>query len=255
MSKKRKRLIMVKIIIYFVLINVFISLVLSFIFFSGVFSIKDIQVKNNTKVDSEIIVTQSQIKTGENIFLLKNHIVRENLKKVPYIEDVSINRVLPNKIEVFVKERTPQFVVKSNENYYLIDSEGIILEKIDNVENNTLLVIVLASEIQDEMVGKSLNEKDLLKIKNVETVLQVADSNGIRDLITKFDLTNEQDIVIEIASELKYAHLGSFDDDTGLNMKFFWLKSMLEQEKGKSGVIYLNVDLTKNKVVFSEQSF
>ena len=48
------------------------------------------------------------------------------------------------------------------------------------MENNTLLVIVLASEIQDEMVGKSLNEKDLLKIKNVETVLQVADSNGVR---------------------------------------------------------------------------
>ena len=74
-------------------------------------------------------------------------------------------------------------------------------------------------------------------------------------LITRFDMSNDSNIIIDIASEGKRVFLGNFVDDMSLNVKFFWLKTMIEQEKGKVGIIYLNVDLNKNKVVFREQNF
>ena len=71
MSKKRKRLRMIKIIVYSILFLIILSAILSFVFFSGVFAIKEITVLNNNKVDSETVIKESGIKLGENIFLVK----------------------------------------------------------------------------------------------------------------------------------------------------------------------------------------
>ena len=89
----------------------------------------------------------------------------------------------------------------------------------------------------------------------MEIITQVAKSNGVNNMITRFDMSNDSNIIIDIASEGKRVHLGNFVDDRSLNVKFFWLKTIMEQEKGKVGIIYLNVDLNKNKVVFREQNF
>ena len=254
MSKKRKRLRMIKIIVYSILFLIILSAILSFVFFSGVFAIKDITVLNNNKVDSETVIKESGIKLGENIFLVKESKVRENLRSLPYIENISLKKVIPNRIGITIEERSPSYLIKSNDNYYSIDNNGLIFEKVENLENNTLQIIVLSTDIEEDQIGKKLKENDISKIKIIEEILMVAESNGVQSLITKIDASNDQDIVIELLSESKIAHLGSYNDDVNLNVKFLWLKAMLEQEKGKSGIIYLNVDLSKNKVVFSEQN-
>ena len=254
MSKKRKRLRMIKIIVYSILFLIILSAILSFVFFSGVFAIKDITVLNNNKVDSETVIKESGIKLGENLFLVKESKVRESLRSLPYIENISLKKVIPNRIGITIEERSPSYLIKSNDNYYSIDNNGLIFEKVENLENNTLQIIVLSTNIEEDQIGKKLKENDISKIKIIEEILMVAESNGVQSLITKIDASNDQDIVIELLSESKIAHLGSYNDDVNLNVKFFWLKAMLEQEKGKSRIIYLNVDLSKNKVVFSEQN-
>ena len=254
MSKKRKRLRMIRIIVYSILFLIILSAILSFVFFSGVFAIKDITVLNNNKVDSDTVIKESGIKLGENIFLVKESKVRESLRSLPYIENISLKKVIPNRIGITIEERSPSYLIKSNDNYYSIDNNGLIFEKVENLENNTLQIIVLSTNIEEDQIGKKLKENDISKIKIIEEILMVAESNGVQSLITKIDASNDQDIVIELLSESKIAHLGSYNDDVNLNVKFFWLKAMLEQEKGKSGIIYLNVDLSKNKVVFSEQN-
>jgi hypothetical protein len=140
-----------------------------------------------------------------------------------------------------------------NEEYYSIDTDGKILEKNENVDENQNIIIVLSSDL--DISNGVLDEANINKLRNVEIINQVAKSNGVNDLITRFDMSNDSNIIIDIASEGKRVYLGSFSDDMSLNVKFFWLKTMMEQEKGKTGIIYLNVDLNKNKVVFREQNF
>ena len=254
MRKSRKRIRLIKTIIYTILSIILLSALFSFIFFTNVFSIKKVTVINNNKVDEKTIIDNSSIKIGSsNFFVIDTKLIGDSVKKIPYIENAEVSKKFPNKVEIVVTERASSYVIKVNDEYYLIDIDGTILEKIENVDETQNVIIVLSPDLD---VSKGvLDEANINKLKNIEIINQVAKSNGVNDLITRFDMSNDSNIIIDIASEGKRVFLGNFVDDMSLNVKFFWLKTMIEQEKGKVGIIYLNVDLNKNKVVFREQNF
>ena len=254
MRKSRKRIRLIKIIIYTVFTIILLSALFSFIFFTNVFSIKKVTVINNNKVDEKTIIDNSGIKIGSsNFFVIDTKLISDSVKKIPYIENAEVSKKFPNKVEIVVTERASSYVIKVNDEYYLIDIDGTILEKIENVDENQNVVIILPSDLN--ISEGMLDEANINRLKNVEIITQVAKSNGVNNMITRFDMSNDSNIIIDIASEGKRVHLGNFVDDMSLNVKFFWLKTIMEQEKGKVGIIYLNVDLNKNKVVFREQNF
>lgn len=254
MRKSRKRIRLIKIIIYTVFTIILLSALFSFIFFTNVFSIKKVTVINNNKVDEKTIIDNSGIKIGSSNFLvIDTKLISDSVKKIPYIENAEVSKKFPNKVEIVVTERASSYVIKVNDEYYLIDIDGTILEKIENVDENQNVVIILQSDLN--ISEGMLDEANINRLKNVEIITQVAKSNGVNNMITRFDMSNDSNIIIDIASEGKRVHLGNFVDDRSLNVKFFWLKTIMEQEKGKVGIIYLNVDLNKNKVVFREQNF
>jgi len=254
MRKSRKRIRLIKIIIYTIFTIILLSALFSFIFFTNVFSIKKVTVINNNKVDEKTIIDNSNIKVGSsNFFLIDTKQISDSVKKIPYIENAEVSKKFPNKVEIAVTERASSYVIKVNDEYYLIDMDGTILEKIENVDENQNIIIILPSDLN--ISEGVLDEANINRLKNVEIITQVAKSNGVNNMITRFDMSNDSNIIIDIASEGKRVHLGNFVDDMSLNVKFFWLKTIMEQEKGKVGIIYLNVDLNKNKVVFREQNF
>ena len=254
MRKSRKRIRLIKIIIYTTFTIILLSALFSFIFFTNVFSIKKVTVINNNKVDEKTIIDNSSIKIGSsNFFVIDTKQISNNVEKIPYIENAEVSKRFPNKVEIVVTERASSYVIKVNDEYYLIDIDGTILEKIENVDENQNVIIILPSDLN--ISEGVLDEANINRLKNVEIITQVAKSNGVNNMITRFDMSNDSNIIIDIASEGKRVHLGNFVDDMSLNVKFFWLKTIMEQEKGKVGIIYLNVDLNKNKVVFREQNF
>lgn len=254
MRKSRKRIRLIKIIIYTVFTIILLSALFSFVFFTNVFSIKKVTVINNNKVDEKTIIDNSGIKIGSsNFFVIDTKLISDSVKRIPYIENAEVSKKFPNKVEIVVTERASSYVIKVNDEYYLIDIDGTILEKIENVDENQNVVIILPSDLN--ISEGMLDEANINRLKNVEIITQVAKSNGVNNMITRFDMSNDSNIIIDIASEGKRVHLGNFVDDRSLNVKFFWLKTIMEQEKGKVGIIYLNVDLNKNKVVFREQNF
>lgn len=254
MRKSRKRIRLIKIIIYTIFTIILLSALFSFIFFTNVFSIKKVTVINNNKVDEKTIIDNSNIKVGSsNFFLIDTKQISDSVKRIPYIENAEVSKKFPNKVEIAVTERASSYVIKVNDEYYLIDIDGTILEKIENVDENQNIIIILPSDLN--ISEGVLDEANINRLKNVEIITQVAKSNGVNNMITRFDMSNDSNIIIDIASEGKRVHLGNFVDDMSLNVKFFWLKTIMEQEKGKVGIIYLNVDLNKNKVVFREQNF
>ena len=254
MRKSRKRIRLIKIIIYTVFTIILLSALFSFIFFTNVFSIKKVTVINNNKVDEKTIIDNSSIKIGSsNFFVIDTKQISNNVEKIPYIENAEVSKRFPNKVQIVVTERASSYVIKVNDEYYLIDIDGTILEKIENVDENQNVIIILPSDLN--ISEGMLDEANINRLKNVEIITQVAKSNGVNNMITRFDMSNDSNIIIDIASEGKRVFLGNFVDDMSLNVKFFWLKTIMEQEKGKVGIIYLNVDLNKNKVVFREQNF
>ena len=80
--------------------------------------------------------------------------------------------------------------------------------------------------------------------------MEVANSEGLLNLITYIDIENIQDYKFIMDSEEKTVYLG---DCSSLDERMLWVKSILEKEKGIAGEIIVNMDLNIDKPFFRER--
>ncbi len=63
-----------------------------------------------------------------NVFFVPLAERKKQLQELPWIESASVMRLLPNRLTVAVKERTPVAFVEINSHIALIDAHGVIME-------------------------------------------------------------------------------------------------------------------------------
>ncbi len=96
------------------------------------FRINTVTVQGNTRYTAQEIVEVSGIKAGDNLVALsKGQIASVIRTSLPYVESVSIRRVLPDGVEITVRERVAVASVDSADGRWLISSQGKLLEKAD----------------------------------------------------------------------------------------------------------------------------
>ena len=74
---------------------------------SPVFVLKDVEIKGNTYISNEDIMRIGSITKGENLFQLKTDDVKKTLVKDLRIEQATVQRVFPSKLEIDIVERVP----------------------------------------------------------------------------------------------------------------------------------------------------
>lgn len=239
-QKKKKR---TKKIVKIIILLVLITGVTIFTMCSPIFNIKEIKVLNNKIVSSENIISLSGLKLDENLFKFSEKDTKSKIKNNSYIEDVKIKRVIPNEIQIEVIEREPRFSISIVGSYAYINTQGYILEKCQNELN---LPVINGISTSDEQVeeGKRLEEKDLEKLEVVLKIMNIAKENELDSKITTIDINNENDYIIVIQEELKTIHLG---DALNLNNKILYALSIIEKERGKEGIIFVNGDYSSKK--------
>ena len=247
--EKKKSLKIVKVAVFLIIL----SIGLVFLCLSPIFNIKEIIVEKNEKVSSEELKELSGIGESNNLFTISKKEIREKIGKNPYIGDIKINRVFPNKIKLVVKERTPDFLVQYNEGEYIyIDDNGYILEHSN--EKLELPILIGFSTNLDDMIqnlnNKSrLNEDDLKKLNTVLKIMNVAEDCEVNNLITKIDVSDSKDYKLILESENKVAYLGKADD---LNTRILWMKEIISSEQGNKGEIFVNGNLNEDAPFFRE---
>ncbi|MBR3250042.1 MAG: FtsQ-type POTRA domain-containing protein [Clostridia bacterium] len=210
-----------------------------FLFTTPLFNVTEIEVKGNSTVNSEEIKSLSQIKLNENIFKNIKAIIKENIKCNPYIEDVEVKRILPNKIQITVQERTVKFMLKLLDKYAYINSQGYILE----ITNQTREIPIIEgmSTLEEEMiVGKRLNNEDLNKLETILKIVSSCEENEISKYITSINAQNQSEYIMIFAEKGITVHLGN---STNLDTKILYVKAILQAEEGNEGDIFVNGDL------------
>lgn len=247
--KKKKSLKIVKIAILLIILFA----VVAFLCMAPMFNIKEIIVEKNDKVSSDELKKLSGIGESNNLFTVSKKEIREKLGKNPYIDEIKINRVFPNKIKFVVKERTPDFLVQYNEGEYIyIDDNGYILERSN--EKLELPILLGFSTKFDDMIQNPnnknrLNEDDLKKLDTVLKIMNVAENYEVNNLITKIDVSNSKDYKLILETENKVAYLGKADD---LNTRILWMKEIINSEQGNKGEIFVNGNLNEDAPFFRQ---
>lgn len=219
--------------------------------FHSFFQLKVIQISGNQKVATENLENLIREKISQRVlffptksifFTNLNEINKDILEKFPQIAQVNLDREFPNTILAQIEERKPVAIFCYTQpegdypNCFFIDKEGIIFEKILEIDPQFLKIknLALTTELQ---LGEKIIEKKLLsqilevegKLKNElkifsEEILVVSEErfnvktsegwqiyfNFREDLgwqLTKLKAVLEKEIPLERRKDLEYIDL------------------------------------------------
>ena len=233
-----------KIKIFLILILLIIAII--FVLSSSLFNIKSINVLKNNILSNEDIISLSNINIGQNIFKINKNASIDHLKENAYIEEVDISRKLPNTLEINVKERKRKYMLQFADSYVYINNQGYMLE-ISTEKLDLPIITGFKTDLSNVKPGERLEVDDLKKLDMVIKIVETANVNNIGNLITKVEVSDEKNYVVELGTENKKAYLG---DCSNLNTRMLNLQTIVEQEKGNAGTAYINMDLNVGKAYF-----
>ena len=213
---------------------------------SPIFDIRSIEISGNLKNSKEKIISFSGLELHTNIFKFNKGLVKEKIKENAYIENVEVTRKLPSTVQIEIEEREARYMLQFADSYVYINNQGYMLE-ISNEKLDIPILIGFTTDLSNIKAGNRINVADLNKMNMVIKIYETAKSNGLGDLITKIDISNEKNYTIILEKEGKTVYLG---DCSELNTRILYLKSILETSQGKSGELFLNVDLNSQEAYF-----
>src|SRR6266481_295325 len=104
------------------------------------FSIREIDLQTDGVIATEQLRRWTGVKSGQNLFALDLARVKRNLELVPFIQSVSVERILPRALRIRVCEREPvaQVMVSRSrvgggieQGVYHLDSDGWVMAPLD----------------------------------------------------------------------------------------------------------------------------
>lgn len=250
-KRKKRRNQKIKIILeIFLIIGILIGGA-TFAMVSPIFNIKDIQVINNQHLDSDTIISLSELKPEENIFRFYGGKVIKKIEENPYVKNVKIHRKIPNTIQIEVEEREHSYSVDFLGKYAYIDKQGYILEINEDNKQKPIIQGIVTPE--DQIIeGKRLNKEDLEKLEDVIKIMNVTKEYELDTKVTSIDISNKNEYSLYLEEEKKKVYLG---DNTNLSNKMLYVNAIIMgEDKGKAGEIFANGDLNNKFKVYFRQS-
>lgn len=209
---------------------------------SPIFNINEIQIINNNQIPTETIISLSQLQIGQNVFKFSSNKLEEEIKTNPYIENVKIQRILPNKIEITVEERQKNYNVEFLNGYAYINNQGYILE-ISEQKLDLPVIKGTSTEQEQFTAGNRLNTQDLGKLEAVIQIMNICKSYELDQKISSIDITDKNNYIIYMEEDKKTIYLG---DESNLSNKMLYVSTILKENEGKEGTIYVNGDINNN---------
>lgn len=96
---------------------------------SEALKLRTVEVGGNEKVDKELIASASELTPGTHLLQLSTSDVADQVKKIPWVLDARVERIVPSKVRITVTERTPVAQVLLLGTSFVADEEGVVLEE------------------------------------------------------------------------------------------------------------------------------
>lgn len=136
----------------------------AFIFsISGFFTVDSIEVEGNSYYTDDEIINMAHASVGNNlIYDLPKHEMIRYLEANPYIKNARVSRSFPSTIKITVEEREQAAALTYDDEYLLIDREGIVLRR---TETRPKITIVTGFKVESMDLGERIRvvEKDLFE--------------------------------------------------------------------------------------------
>jgi len=214
-----------------ILIFIFITSSLYFLFFSEIFQVEKIIVtgeKKVSKIDLKLLVEEKLEKETfflktRSIFLVNLNEIKENiLNSFPQIAEIEIGRGFPDALNIVVVERFGLTVWCQGGQCFLLDNEGVIFEEIFDTDPEAFQIKNLAQVPELKLGDKVIEKEKLNQILDIESKLR----NNLKIPVTAVAIVSEGRLNVETSEGWEIY----FNPQGDIEWQLTKLKAVLEEE-------------------------
>lgn len=210
-----------------------------------VFKVKNIQVM--LEFDTEQASGDRQRTVGEvlesagitsypNYFLINENKIAQSINNDRYLKYVSLEKVFPNKIILTVKQRQNRAYLVVMGTTYIMDEEGMLLEKTDGKLPGVELLTITGIMPKNRIVGKILVPEKKEQLEAYAEVTGTMSRLGILNDYAELNLADAGDIYL-VTKDGFMVHVGSTEEIRPKLKTVMYVLGALRSEGKKGGIL------------------
>ncbi len=172
----------------------------------AMFRVREVEVEGCQRIGKETLLSLLRIEGMPNLFTLRLREIVERLESHPWIDEVKVRKIFPDRIWVQVVERKPIAILQLEQLYY-IDAKGVIFSPLGDGDPYDFPYLTGLSR---EILEKHPEEANRLISKALE-LLRIAGGEKVPPL----------EEISEIHMEKNFG-VKCFTDGEGLEIKMGW---------------------------------
>lgn len=229
----------------YLLVTLFVLILSAILIVTLFFKVDTIQAKGSQKYPEEQLIQISGIELGSNILRFSQEEIEEKIfERLTFVEEVSVERRLPNTVVITVKDATPALVVKTASGNMILSRNGRLLE----AAGGSNLPVVTGFEGWKATVGGRLSDAGEEAADAEQVLLKVLEG------IEKAQLSSIQQISLAEDNSVILLYDGRITIKLGvissLNTKMALTKSILEE---KSAAEWGILDVSSAETAYYKQ--
>lgn len=142
---------------------------LNYFYNSKYFKVKSIDIQGSTHYkDEEIKVLIPEV-IGANIFEINKKKDEETIRELNWVKEAELRKIFPDKVIIKLVERKPYLIIVYKDKYFLVDSEGVVLDRIEKEDLNEYEDLILVRNVVNYSVniGEKIAKKNALSCVDI----------------------------------------------------------------------------------------
>ena len=144
---------------------------------------------------------------SRNIFFVPLEERKQQLEEIPWVESATVMRLLPNRIKIELKERTPVAFVQLGSKIELIDASGVVMNEAPGERSNYSFPVIVGMQETDPLSVRAARMHIYMKL------VDALDSGGLNYTknLSEVNLSDPEDVKVTVADPAGavLVHLGS----------------------------------------------
>lgn len=215
------------------LITLGVLFALAFVLYAGVFRVRRVAVVGNEHVSWDEVVEAAGLKNGVSYFAIDPEKIAAGIQQNRYLICEKVEASFPNAIAIYLRERKGCANVRVMGVTYLMDEEGMVLERDENGSLFDGIPVVTGLQAREVRVGRIVSCSNASQKSVYTDLMRELALQGFSGEVSELNLSNPDSLYL-ITRNGYTVHLGNAED---LRAKIGTVRGVIAklQEMGKSG--------------------
>ena len=226
---------------FFAVFTVFLLIIAVVLSVTVLFPIKKINIQGSKIYSYAQIEKAASIEKNANLFTLSLKETENNIKtKLPFVDSISFKRIIPDTINITVKDAKEFASYNVNSKYYIVSKSGWVMEAREEKPEN---LIVISGEKIECKVGNEIKFNDIKQKELIDEILSI--SSNIDVPLNEINVVSLVDIKLRVDKRFEVS-LGTSNYIEGkLKHLMGMIKNIPEKSEGKIDLSMWNLDNTQ----------